>query len=94
MTRRDMWDEYQRLLSANGMTRIDGITTNTAKPELESAIQCLKATDGELDDYLTVFKLKYPNMYRTVTMHGREWKRHTFNRYYVYSTARMIIGRD
>ena len=61
---------------------------NTKKELIQSAIDCLKATNEQMNEYLTVFKLKYPNTYKNLSEH---WLTHSFQRYYVYSTAKSII---
>lgn len=59
-----------------GIFRLDGITANSNKQELENAIACLECSDETLDKYLTVIELKYPNTYRTITNNGD--KQHIF----------------
>ena len=44
-----------------------------------------------LNDCLTVVKMKYPNIYNTVVKNG-DWKHHSFNRLYIYNTARLALA--
>lgn len=95
MTKRELLNKLDELLSAKGMYRIDNgngkVNGNCNKDEIESAIQCLKATDEEMKDYLTVIKLKLPNTYKTIVNNG-DWLTHYHNRYYVWTTARRILA--
>ena len=89
-TARELWQEYNSLLEEKGMFRLNGITTNSTKSEIQNGIDCLKCSDETLDDYLTVIKLALPNIYETIKNNG-DFKIHYFNRFYVYNTARMYI---
>lgn len=97
MTKRELIQELQAALSAKGM--FDGIdsgngtiTANDNKATIQNAIDCLQTSDETMNDYLTVVKLAYPNIYRTITENGRDWLHHKHNRMWVYNNARMIIG--
>ena len=96
MTKRELLDQLHTALNAKGMYAIDGgngaITANDNKATIQNAIDCLMATDEEMRDYLTVIKLRYPNIYRTITENGREWLTHRHNRLWIYNNARIIIG--
>ena len=96
MTKRELLNQLQAALTEKGMFAIDGwngaITANDNKATIQNAIDCLMATDEEMRDYLTVIKLRYPNIYRTITENGRDWMHHRYNRMWVYNNARMIIG--
>lgn len=70
---------------------IDGIYWNSRKDEIQNAIDCLECPDYTLDDYMTILKLKYPNTYKTIAENG-DYKRHSYNRLYVYNTARLILA--
>lgn len=95
MTKRDLLKKMESLLEEKGMSKIDDlngkINENCNKSVIESAIKCLEATDEEMNDYLTVIKLKYPNIYKTIVNNGN-WLTHSYNRYYVYFTARMALA--
>lgn len=92
MKKSEMLKELQTLLDIHGMAKIDNgngkVNENTTKPMIQSAIDCLKATNEQMNEYLTVFKLKYPNTYKNLSEH---WLTHSFQRYYVFSTAKSII---
>lgn len=94
MTKVEMIKRMEELLEEKGMHKIDAgngaIGYNDNKATIQGAINCLEATDEEMADYLVVFKLKYPNIYQRIMETGN-WLTHSFNRYYVYSTARMIL---
>jgi len=96
MTKRELLTKLQAELTEKGMYAIDGgngaIGANDNKATIQNAIDCLTATDEEMRDYLTVIKLRYPNIYRTITENGREWLTHRHNRLWIYNNARMIIG--
>ena len=61
------------------------------KSEIQNAIECLKCPDEMLDKYLMLVSLKYPNSGRIIAENG-DFKRHSFNRLYVYNTAKMILA--
>lgn len=95
MAKTELLKKLEALLEEKGMSKIEtfsgkiGQTSN--KATIEDAIKCLEATDEEMNDYLTVFKLKYYNSYVAIMQAGN-WLIHSHNRYYVYSTARQIIA--
>lgn len=90
MTKNDMLKELQLELDKSKMCKLDGINSNCGKAEIQNAIDCMRCSDEEMNDYLTVVKLKYPNIYRTVTQ--SEYLNHTYNRLFVYNTARQVIA--
>ena len=95
MTKRELLEKLQELLKEKGMRKIEtfsgAIGRNDNKSTIEDAIKCLESTDEEMNDYLTVFRLKYPNSYVAV-MNAGNWLTHSHNRYYVYCTARQILA--
>ena len=90
MTKNDMLKELQSELDKAKMYRLDGINSNCSNGEIQNALDCMRCSDEVMNDYLTVVKLKYPNIYRTVTQ--SEYLKHTYNRLFVYNTARQIIA--
>lgn len=90
MTKDELMKEFDELEKEKGV-RIDGIYYNSKKSTIENAIECLKCPDELLDKYLIVFSLKYENTGRVIAENG-DFKRHSFNRLYVYNTARMILA--
>ena len=90
MTKRELLQEYIALCDTMHMT-VDGVCGNSTKDEIQNAINCLKCPDDLLADYLTVIRLKYPNTYRTI-MNAGDYRRHRFNRLYVYNTARHTLA--
>lgn len=94
MTKRELLNKLDELLKSKGMYKIETlsgcINGNCNKATIESAIKCLEATDEEMNDYLTVVKLAYPNTYKRILEAGN-YLTHSYNRYYVYHTARMIL---
>ena len=96
MTKRELLAQLKAALTEKGMFKIDGgngsIGANDNKAMIQNAINCLMATDEEMVDYLTVVKLRYPNIYRTITNNPTPWLIHSFNRLAVYNMARSIIG--
>lgn len=90
MTKSELLKELNTQLDGKGMNRLDGINGNSRKEEIQNAIDCLACSDGLLDDYMTVIKLKYPNTHRTISNNG-SWKRHPHNRLYVFNTARLLL---
>ena len=90
MTKAEMMKKIESLKEKNGISRIDGICWNSNKAELQNAIDCLECDGETLDDYITVIKLVYPNTYHKIINNG-DWKKHPFNRLYVYNTARLAL---
>ena len=90
MTKADLMKKFD-VLQEEKKCHIEGIYWNSRKAEIENAINCLEAPDEYLDDCLTVVKMKYHNIYNTVVNNG-DWKRHSFNRLYIYNTARLILA--
>lgn len=95
MTKKDLMNKLEALLAEKKMYKIETfsgkIGWNNNKATIENAIKCLEATDEEMNDYLTVFKLKYPNSYISITNNGN-WLTHSHNRYYVYTSAKSILA--
>lgn len=96
MTKKELMKKLDALLLEKEMPKIElmlggKVDWNCNKATIEDAIKCLEATDEEMNDYLTVFKLKYPNSYNTIVNNGN-WLVHPDNRYYVYCTARQILA--
>ena len=90
MTKSELLKELAAELEAKQINRLDEINANCNKDTLQNAIDCLRCSDETMADYLTVIKLKYPNIYRTVTQ--SDYLKHTYNRLFVYNTARQIIA--
>ena len=92
MTKSELMERYNTLLAIKGFRKIDGITQNSNKKSLENAIECLECTDSKLNEYATVVKIKYPNIFRTIASNEIDFKNHAFNRLYVFNTAKMILS--
>lgn len=90
MTKAELMKEFDELETEKRM-HMDGIYYNSKKSEIQNAIECLKCPDEMLDKYLMLVSLKYPNSGRIIAENG-DFKRHSFNRLYVYNTARMILA--
>lgn len=90
MTKAELMKEFDELEKEKGV-RIEGIYWNSKKSTIENAIECLRCPDEMLDKYLMLVSLKYPNSGRIIAENG-DFKRHSFNRLYVYNTARMILA--
>lgn len=90
MTKRDMLLLLDKLEDEKGV-RISQVNVNSNKNMIQSAIDCLNCSDELLDKYLDVLATEYPATARTIAGNGN-FKLHRFNRYYVYSTARMILA--
>lgn len=96
MTKKDLMDRLEELLEQKKMPKIEmmlggKIDLNCKKSTIEDTIKCLEATDEEMNDYLTVIKLKHPNTYKAVVNNGN-WLLHSHNRYYIWKTARLILA--
>ena len=91
MSKREMLIKINELLKEKNIYSLDGINANSNKSTLQNAIDCLECGDETLNDYLTVLKLKYPNTAKRISENG-DFKRHSFNRLYVYNTARSILA--
>lgn len=91
MTKVDLLLRYNELLLEKGLRRIDGIGPSSNKSEIQNAIACLECSDEMLDKYLTVIELRYPNMHRAISRNG-DFKKHFFNRLYVFNTARQLLA--
>ena len=92
MTKKELFREYESLCNdilGNGRL-LDGVNWNSNKPTIQNAIDCLRASDKELDEFFTVIKLAYPYTYKTISKNGN-WKTHRFNRLYVFITAKLIL---
>ena len=90
MTKAELMKELETLQEEKKV-KIDGIYWNSRKSTIENAIECLKCPDELLDKYLTVVSLKYENTGRIIAENG-DFKRHSFNRLYVFNTAKMILA--
>ena len=90
MTKRELMQELQIALDEKNISSLDGINANCAKHEIENAINCLRCSDETMADYLTIVKLKYPGIYRTIMQSN--YLKHPFNRLFVYNTARQAIA--
>lgn len=90
MTKNELLNKLKKLEIEKGV-HIDGIYCNSKKSQIENAIECLECDEMLLDDYLTVIKLAYPNIYKAVVNNGN-WKLHNHNRLYIYNTARRILA--
>ena len=92
MLRRDLLKKYYHLLEVKKLINLDGIGSASNKSELENGINCLECTDSQLDEYAIIIKLKYPNTFKKIIENPVDWKRHPFNRLYIWNTARLILG--
>ncbi len=94
MTKNELLSRLEELLNEKGMYKIETafnrIDSKCNKATIESAIKCLEATDEEMNDYLTVIKLAYPGTYNVIVKNGN-WLTHSHNRFYVYTTAKMVL---
>lgn len=91
MTKSEMLREYRELCEEKRV-RLDGIYDNSNKRDIQNAIDCLKCSDDDMGDYLTVIKLKYPSMHRAIINAG-DYLHHNFNRLFVYNTARHTLAQ-
>lgn len=89
MKKVEMLNKLEDLLQEKGMARIDGITANSRKKEIQTAIDCLEVSDERLAECLEIVKAEYPNIHATIVNNG-DWKRHSYNRYFVYTTALIL----
>lgn len=92
MTKAELLKEFDKLQKEKEI-RIEGIHCNSNKSTIENAIECLKCPDELLEKYLTVVSLKYENIGRTIAENG-DFKRHSFNRLYIFNTARQILANQ
>lgn len=83
--------KIKELLNEKEIYSLDGINGNCNKATLQNAINCLECSDEMLDEYMTVLKLKYPSTAKVISENG-DYKKHSFNRLYVYNTARQILA--
>lgn len=90
MTKAELMKEFDELEKEKGV-RIEGIYWNSKKSTIENAIECLKCPDELLDKYLIIVSLKYENIGQTIANNG-DFKRHSYNRLYVFNTARQILA--
>lgn len=86
-TKKELIEKYQALLNQKEIPFFDGINSGSRKADIQSAIECLEATDEELNDCLIVIKMALENIYKTIVESDQDWKKHYFNRFFVYSTA-------
>lgn len=90
MTKAELMKEFEEL-EKEKRVHIEGIYWNSRKSAIENAIECLKCPDELLEKYLMVFSLKYENTGRVIAENG-DFKHHSYNRLYVFNTARMILA--
>ena len=90
MTKNEMLKELDRLEREKSV-HLDGIGQNSNKATIQGAINCLNCPDDILEKYLIVLSLKYPATAERIKENG-DFKKHRFNRLYVYDTARMILA--
>lgn len=90
MTKAELMKEFEEL-EKEKRVHIEGIYWNSRKSAIENAIECLKCPDELLEKYLIVFSLKYENTGRVIAENG-DFKHHSYNRLYVFNTARMILA--
>lgn len=90
MKKTELMKEFQEL-EEEKQVHIDGITWNSKKSEIQNAIECLKCPDELLEKYLIVLSLKYENTGRLIAGNG-DFKYHSYNRLYVFNTARQILA--
>lgn len=90
MTKNETLKELDRLEKEKGID-LDGIGQNSNKSTIQNAINCLLCPDDLLEKYLTVLTLKCPNTGAKISENG-DFKKHSFNRLYVFNTARMILA--
>lgn len=96
MTKKDLMKRLEELLAEKKMSKIElmlggKVDWNCKKSTIEDAIKCLEATDEEMNDYLTVVKLKYNNIYKKV-VEDANWIIGSYYRYYVYTLAKMALA--
>lgn len=89
MTKRELLKRFDDLQNEKKV-RIEGIYSNSRKSEIENAINCLECSDETLEKYLIIVSMKYENIGRVIANNG-DFKKHAFNRMYVYNTARQIL---
>lgn len=90
MTKAELMKEFEEL-EKEKRVHIEGIYWNSRKSAIENAIECLKCPNELLEKYLIVFSLKYENTGRVIAENG-DFKHHSYNRLYVFNTARMILA--
>ena len=91
MTKKQLYTLYSELASAKKIN-IDGISYSSNKAALENAIECLKASDELLEEYLIIVKHKFNNIYKTITSNETNFKNHSHNRLYIFNTAKLILA--
>ena len=89
MTKSELLKEYAQLCEEKRV-KLDGVYSNSNKQDIQNAIDCLKCSDETMREYLTVIKLKYPNMYRAIV--ASDFLHHNYNRLFVYNTARLALA--
>lgn len=90
MTKHELLHRYRELLALNGMTIIDNVYSNSTKAVIQNGIDCLECDNERLDAYMEAFKTEYPKTHKAINNNG-DWKRHFFNRIYVFNAARLIL---
>lgn len=90
MTKSELLEMFKELEDVKDV-HIEGINASSNKNEIENAIDCLNCPDKKLDKYLVVLSLKFENTGRKIVENG-DFKKHPFNRLYVYNTARQILA--
>lgn len=92
MTKRELLTKLEGLLNEKGMSRIDGVTANSTKATIQEAIDCLEASDAELENRLELVRSEWANIASTVEKNGN-WLTHSHNRLFIYSSAKHLINK-
>ena len=90
MTKNELYKELDRL-EGEKLIHIEGITSNSNKAAIQNGIDCLNCPDDLLEKYLIVLTLKYPHTGARIAENG-DFKKHRFNRLYVFNMARAILA--
>lgn len=85
MKKSDMITELCKSLGRHGFQNLEGISINSSKKDIQTAIDCLNATDEDMDRIGQQFETIYPNIFSKIK---HDFKTHTFNRLYVYQTVK------
>lgn len=90
MAKKEMLKTLEELENIKGV-HIEGVSANSNKATIQNAINCLNCPDDMLEKYLIVVSLKYEATGKVIAENG-DFKRHPFNRLYVYNVARQILA--
>ena len=92
MAKNELVRKYEGLLEEKGLACLEGVTSRSSKADLMNAIACLECTDEKMDELMGIVKHTYANICTTILGNRTDFKKHSFNRLFVFNTARICLA--